>query len=144
MGTMAKLILICNVGAEPNRGETAEGKPYANFRGAHSYTKRAKNEGDEPKKITTWYSVSAFGETAKAAAFIKKGSKVYIEGGEPKIETFGQKISIAVTASRIVLLDRKPAEVDDEIPEGATAENDVTEEAEAAAAPEEDLAAVTG
>ena len=110
MGTMAKAVLIVNVGADPVTRATSDGTPVVNFRGAHSVTLPPKEEGGQNREITSWYSISAFGEgLAKVCGYLKKGSRVYIEG-PMRVDAYGQRIDLAITAKQIVLLDRKPKE----------------------------------
>lgn len=76
-----KVMLIGNLGADPEIRRTQDGRPIANLRVATSETWRDKNSGEKREK-TEWHSVVIFNEgLAKIAEqYLHKGSKVYIEG----------------------------------------------------------------
>lgn len=80
-GSVNKVILIGNLGRDPEIRRTTSGDPIANFRIATSETWRDRTTG-ERKERTEWHSVVIFNEgLAKIAEqFLKKGSKVYVEG----------------------------------------------------------------
>lgn len=76
-----KVILIGNLGAAPEIRRTQDGRPIATFSLATSERWRDKNTG-EKREITDWHRVVIFNEgLAKIAEqYLKKGSKVYLEG----------------------------------------------------------------
>jgi single-strand DNA-binding protein len=80
-GSVNKVILIGNLGADPEIRRTNDGRPIANLRIATSETWRDKGTG-ERKERTEWHRVVIFSEglTKIAEQYLKKGSKVYIEG----------------------------------------------------------------
>jgi single-strand DNA-binding protein len=80
-GSVNKVILIGNLGADPEIRRTQDGRPIANLRIATSETWRDKNTG-ERKERTEWHRVVIFNEglCKIAEQYLKKGSKVYIEG----------------------------------------------------------------
>ena len=80
-GSVNKVILIGNLGADPEVRRTQDGRPIANLRVATSETWRDKATG-ERKERTEWHRVVIFNEgLAKIAEqYLKKGSKVYLEG----------------------------------------------------------------
>lgn len=80
-GSVNKVILIGNLGADPEVRHTQDGRPIANLRIATSETWRDKATG-ERKERTEWHRVVIFSEPlAKIAQqYLKKGAKVYIEG----------------------------------------------------------------
>src|SRR6476661_1099666 len=80
-GSVNKVILIGNLGADPEVRRTQDGRPIANLRVATSESWRDKNTGERREK-TEWHRVVIFSEgLAKIAEqYLKKGSKVYIEG----------------------------------------------------------------
>jgi single-strand DNA-binding protein len=81
MASVNKVILIGNLGAEPEVRRTQDGKPIVNLRIATSESWRDRNSGERKEK-TEWHTVVVFNEgLAKVAAdYLKKGSTVYIEG----------------------------------------------------------------
>ena len=80
-GSVNKVILIGNLGADPEVRRTQDGKPIVNLRVATSDTWRDKATG-ERRERTEWHRVVIFSEgLAKVAEqYLKKGSKVYLEG----------------------------------------------------------------
>jgi single-strand DNA-binding protein len=80
-GSVNKVILIGNLGADPAVRYTQDGKPIANMRLATSESWKDKQSSERREK-TEWHSVVIFNEPlAKIAEqYLKKGSKVYIEG----------------------------------------------------------------
>src|SRR4030042_1821175 len=80
-GSVNKVILIGNLGAAPEIRHTQDGRPIANLRVATSESWRDKASG-ERKERTEWHRVVIFNEgLAKIAEqYLKKGSKVYLEG----------------------------------------------------------------
>ncbi|MVB00099.1 single-stranded DNA-binding protein [Nitratireductor sp. CAU 1489] len=80
-GSINKCVLIGNLGADPEVRRTQSGDPIVNLRIATSDTWRDKNTG-ERRERTEWHSVVIFNEgLAKVAEqYLKKGSKVYVEG----------------------------------------------------------------
>lgn len=80
-GSVNKVILIGNVGADPEIRRTQDGKQIANIRLATSESWRDKNSGDRREK-TEWHTVVVFTEglCKVVEQYVKKGSKLYVEG----------------------------------------------------------------
>ncbi|HRE61386.1 MAG TPA: single-stranded DNA-binding protein [Micropepsaceae bacterium] len=80
-GSVNKVILIGNLGADPEVKAMNSGDKVVNLRIATSETWRDKTSG-ERKERTEWHRVVIFNENlAKVAEqYLKKGSKVYLEG----------------------------------------------------------------
>jgi single-strand DNA-binding protein len=80
-GSVNKVILIGNLGKDPEVRRMQDGRPVVNFSVATSDTWRDKATG-ERKERTEWHRVVIFSEgLAKIAEqYLKKGSKVYLEG----------------------------------------------------------------
>ncbi len=80
-GSVNKVILVGNVGRDPEVRRLNSGEPVASFSVATSETWRDKASG-ERKERTEWHNVVIFNENlAKIAEqYLKKGSKVYLEG----------------------------------------------------------------
>ncbi|GHB34660.1 hypothetical protein GCM10007094_24990 [Pseudovibrio japonicus] len=80
-GSVNKVILVGNLGADPEIRRTQDGRPIVNLRIATSESWRDRNSG-ERRERTEWHRVVVFNEgLAKVAEqFLRKGSKVYIEG----------------------------------------------------------------
>lgn len=80
-GSLNKVTLIGNLGADPEVKSLASGAKVVNFRVATSEAWRDKTSG-EKKERTEWHSIVIWSEgLAKVAEqYLKKGSKVYLEG----------------------------------------------------------------
>jgi single-strand DNA-binding protein len=80
-GSVNKVILIGNLGADPEIRRTQDGRPIANLRIATSESWRDKATGERKEK-TEWHRVVIFNEglCRIAEQYLKKGSKVYLVG----------------------------------------------------------------
>src|SRR5579864_4053106 len=80
-GSVNKVILIGNLGADPEIRRTQDGRPIANLRVATSESWRDKATGERREK-TEWHRVTIFNEgLAKVAEqYLKKGARIYVEG----------------------------------------------------------------
>jgi single-strand DNA-binding protein len=80
-GSVNKVILIGNLGKDPEIRRTQDGRPIANLRVATTDSWRDKASG-ERKDRTEWHAVVVFNENACkfAEQYLKKGAKVYVEG----------------------------------------------------------------
>ena len=80
-GSVNKVILVGNLGADPEIRRLGSGDPVVNLRIATSESWRDKNSGERKEK-TEWHSVVIFNDNlAKVAEqYLKKGMKVYLEG----------------------------------------------------------------
>jgi single-strand DNA-binding protein len=80
-GSVNKVILVGNLGRDPEIRRTQDGRPIANLRVATTDTWRDKATGENREK-TEWHTVVIFNEglCRVAEQYLKKGAKVYIEG----------------------------------------------------------------
>jgi single-strand DNA-binding protein len=80
-GSVNKVILVGNLGRDPESRSFQNGGKVVNLRIATSDTWKDKNSGERKEK-TEWHSVAIFNEGLASVAerFLRKGSKVYIEG----------------------------------------------------------------
>ena len=114
-GSVNKVILVGNLGADPEVRRMQDGRPIVNLRVATSETWRDKSSGERKEK-TEWHRVVIFNEgLAKVAEqYLKKGAKVYIEGalqtrkwqdkdGQDKYST---EIVLQGFNSQLTMLDR--------------------------------------
>jgi single-strand DNA-binding protein len=77
---MNKVILIGNLGADPETRAMPSGMTVANLRIATSENWRDKTSGEQQER-TEWHHVALFGRLGEVAAeYLRKGSQVYIEG----------------------------------------------------------------
>ena len=80
MASVNKVILVGNLGADPENRFAPSGDAICNLRIATTETWRDKNTG-ERREATEWHRVVFFGKLAEIAGqYLKKGSQVYIEG----------------------------------------------------------------
>src|SRR2546423_5248320 len=80
-GSVNKVILVGNLGKDPEIRRTQDGRPIANLSVATSETWRDKATGERKEK-TEWHRVVIFNEglCKVAEQYLKKGAKVYLEG----------------------------------------------------------------
>ncbi|CAG2139627.1 Single-stranded DNA-binding protein [Cupriavidus yeoncheonensis] len=80
MASVNKVILVGNLGADPETRYMPSGDAVTNLRLATTDRYKDKQSG-EMKEATEWHRISMFGKLAEIAAqYLKKGSSVYIEG----------------------------------------------------------------
>ena len=110
--SLNKVMLIGNLGAEPEMRFTPSGNPVTTFRIA---VNRVYNSSEgERKEETEWFSIVAWSRLAETCnQYLSKGQKVYVEG---RLHTRnwdgqdGQKhYRTEVIASQVIFLDRKAA-----------------------------------
>ncbi len=80
-GSVNKVILVGNLGRDPEIRRTQDGRPIANLRIATSESWKDRNSGERREK-TEWHSVVIFNENLCKVVeqYLRKGAKVYIEG----------------------------------------------------------------
>ena len=80
-GSVNKVILVGNLGKDPEIRRTQDGRPIANLSVATSESWRDKASGEKKEK-TEWHRVVIFNKNLADVAekYLKKGAKVYIEG----------------------------------------------------------------
>src|SRR5579863_4998440 len=104
-----KVILIGNLGADPETRAMPSGSTVANLRVATSESWRDKQTGEQQER-TEWHRVAFFGRLAEVAGeYLRKGSQVYIEGSlrtrkwQDK-ETGKDRYSTEIRADRMQML----------------------------------------
>ena len=113
-GSVNKVILIGNLGADPEIKRTQDGRPIANLRIATSDTWRDKSTGERKEK-TEWHRVVIFNEglCKVAEQYLKKGAKVYIEGAlqtrkwtdQQGVEKYSTEVVLQNFNSTLTMLD---------------------------------------
>ncbi|GLS42134.1 single-stranded DNA-binding protein [Methylobacterium brachythecii] len=80
-GSVNKVILVGNLGRDPETRRLASGDPVVNLRIATSESWKDKSSGERKEK-TEWHSIVIYNENLARVAeqYLRKGSKVYIEG----------------------------------------------------------------
>ncbi|HEY5637081.1 MAG TPA: single-stranded DNA-binding protein [Burkholderiales bacterium] len=80
MASVNKVIIVGNLGADPETRFLPSGEAVANIRVATTDRWKDKASG-EMKEMTEWHRISFFGRLAEIAGeYLKKGSQVYVEG----------------------------------------------------------------
>lgn len=118
-GSVNKVILIGNVGKDPEIRRTQDGKAICNLSVATSESWRDKSSG-ERKERTEWHRVVIFNENlAKVAEqYVKKGSKLYIEGqlqtrkwtDKDGAERYSTEVVLQGFGGTLTLLDKPKAD----------------------------------
>lgn len=104
-----KIILIGNLGADPEVRSTGSGTPVANFRLATSET--YKNRDGQRETRTEWHRVVTFGRLAEICGqYLKKGKQIYIEGRiqtrEWEDQTGNKRWTTEIVANQMQMLGR--------------------------------------
>lgn len=107
-----KVILIGNLGADPETRSMPSGMTVANIRIATSESWKDKQSGEQ-KERTEWHSVAAFGRLGEIMGeYLKKGSKVYIEGQlrtrKWQDKQGNDRYTTEIIANELQMLDGKP------------------------------------
>jgi single-strand DNA-binding protein len=115
-GSVNKVILIGNLGADPEIKRTQDGRPIANLRIATSESWRDRTSGERKEK-TEWHRVVIFNEglCKVAEQYLKKGSKVYIEGqlqtrkwtDQNGVEKYSTEVVLQNFNSTLTMLDSR-------------------------------------
>jgi len=110
MASLNKIILIGNVGSDPEMRYTPTGKAVTSFRMA---TSRVYTAADgERRQETEWFTINAWNRLAETCnQFVGKGRLVYVEGSLRTHSWDGQdgqkRFRIEVTANSVIFLDRQ-------------------------------------
>ena len=108
-----RVILIANIGQDPETRYLPSGEAVVNFSAATSESWKDKQSGERKDRVE-WHRVVAFGRLAEIISeYARKGSKVYISGSlrTRQWEKDGQKhYTTEIVAKEMQLLDRKEAD----------------------------------
>lgn len=114
-GSVNKVILIGNLGKDPEIRRTQDGRPIANLTIATSESWRDKSTGERKEK-TEWHRVVIFSEPLCKVAeqYLKKGAKVYIEGAlqtrkwtdQSGIEKYSTEVVLQAYGGVLTMLDK--------------------------------------
>lgn len=130
MSGVNKAIVVGFLGKDPEVKTASNGHKVATFSVATSETWRDKATGERKEK-TEWHRVVVFAEALVKVAeqFLRKGSRVYVEGkmqtrkwtGQDNIERYSTEIVLSSFGAQLVLCDRAPgAPVPSEADYGST------------------------
>jgi single-strand DNA-binding protein len=113
-GSVNKVILVGNLGKDPEIRRTQDGRPIANLSIATSDTWRDKATGERKEK-TEWHRVVIFSEPLCKIVeqYLKKGAKVYIEGAlqtrkwtdQSGVEKYSTEVVLQGFNSTLTMLD---------------------------------------
>lgn len=113
-GSVNKVILVGNLGKDPEIRRTQDGRPIANLSIATSETWRDKNTGERKEK-TEWHRVVIFSEPLCKIVeqYLKKGAKVYVEGAlqtrkytdQSGVEKYSTEVVLQGFNSTLTMLD---------------------------------------
>src|SRR6202048_2138497 len=113
-GSVNKVILVGNLGKDPEIRRTQDGRPIANLSVATSESWRDKATGERKEK-TEWHRVVIFNEglCKVAEQYLKKGAKVYIEGqlqtrkwtDQSGVEKYSTEVLLQGFNSNLTMLD---------------------------------------
>ena len=113
-GSVNKVILIGNLGADPEIRSLTSGDRVANLRIASSETWRDRGSGERKEK-TEWHRVVVFNENIVKVCeqYLKKGAKVYVEGAiqtrkwtdQAGVEKFSTEIVLQKFRGELTMLD---------------------------------------
>lgn len=112
MSSYNRIIIVGNLGRDPETRYTPNGDPITSFSVATS--ERRKGANGEAAEETTWHNVQAFGRTAEVASeYLRKGSKCLVEGryrSRKWTDKEGsERLSFEVICDRVVLLSPREA-----------------------------------
>jgi single-strand DNA-binding protein len=113
-GSVNKVILVGNLGKDPEIRRTQDGRPIANLSVATSESWRDKATGERKEK-TEWHRVVIFNEglCKVAEQYLKKGAKVYLEGqlqtrkwtDQSGVEKYSTEVVLQGFNSNLTMLD---------------------------------------
>jgi single-strand DNA-binding protein len=113
-GSVNKVILVGNLGKDPEIRRTQDGRPIANLSVATSETWRDKATGERKEK-TEWHRVVIFNEglCKVAEQYLKKGAKIYVEGAlqtrkwtdQSGVEKYSTEVVLQGFNSTLTMLD---------------------------------------
>jgi single-strand DNA-binding protein len=115
-GSVNKVILIGNLGRDPEVRHTQDGKPIVNMSLATSEQWRDRNSGERREK-TEWHRVVIFNEKLGEIAqkYLRKGSKVYLEGAlqtrkwtdQQGVEKYSTEVVLQNFRGELTMLDSR-------------------------------------
>ncbi len=127
MASLNKVMIIGNVGTDPEMRFTPNGNPVTSFRIAVSRTYTPPD--GERRQETEWFSVVTWNRLAETCnQFLSKGQRAYVEGRLQTRSWEGQdgqrRSRVEIVANRVLFLDRRAtAPLPEEIGEGVDLED---------------------
>ncbi len=113
-----KIMLIGNLGKDPELNVTSEGTPVTKF--SLAVSRKYKAQTGETKEETEWFNIVAWRQLAEICErYLHKGSKVYIEGRLTQRKytdkTGIERTAVEVIVSDVQFLDSKPQGTPDDL-----------------------------
>lgn len=112
---MNKIILIGNLGRDPEMSYTNNGTAVTKFSLAVSKRFAQSSTGERPQDDTDWFNITAFNKLAETCnTYLRKGNKVYVEG-RLSVRKYNdregiQRTSVDVTINEMEMLTPKSAQ----------------------------------
>src|SRR5215472_5815499 len=111
-GMLNKIMLIGNLGRDPEMNVTGDGTPFTRF--SLAVNRVSKTSSGERKEETDWFNVVAWRQLAELCnTYLHKGSKVYLEGRVQQRKFTGkdgiERTALEVVASDVEFLTPKQA-----------------------------------
>jgi single-strand DNA-binding protein len=108
----AKVMIIGNLGRDPEMRYTPNGRPVTEFSVAVSHRSRDPQTGEWADDQTDWYRVTVWGDRAeRTAEQFRKGNKVFVEGRfrtrEYEAKDGQKRTSLEITADNVISLDAR-------------------------------------
>jgi len=108
MAGLCKVTIVGNLGRDPEKRYTQDGRPVTRF--SVAATPRRKGRDGEWEDHTEWFSVTVFGRQAETLAErLSKGTRVYVEGRlesrQYEMQNGGKGFSLDVVANDVLSLD---------------------------------------
>jgi len=112
MASLNKIILIGNVGGDPEMRYTPNGKAVTSFTVATNH--RYNTASGETREETDWFRISAWGKQGEMCnQYLSKGRQVYVEGRlharNWEAQDGQMRTSLEVTADRVLFLGKRTA-----------------------------------
>jgi len=112
MASLNKIILIGNVGSDPEMRYTPNGKAVTSFTVATNH--RYSTASGETREETDWFRISAWGKQGEMCnQYLSKGRQVYVEGRlharNWEAQDGQMRTSLEVTADRVLFLGKRTA-----------------------------------
>ncbi len=134
MSNLNKVMIIGNVGTDPEMRFTPNGNPVTSFRVATS--RNFQGPDGQKKQETEWFTVTSWNKLAETCnQYLAKGKRVYVEGRLRTRQWEGQdglkRTQVEIVAERVLFLDRQaPGKGAETQPEAGSAGADESIEAE--------------
>ena len=112
MANLNKVMLIGNIGNDPEMRYTPDGKAVTSF--SMATNRRYTTSAGESREETDWFRITVWGKQAEQCnQFLSKGRQVYVEGRLHARNWQGQdgqmRTSLEVAADRVLFLDKRAA-----------------------------------